>query len=266
MNQSIGVFDSGIGGLSVVKELRRLLPHEDIVYFGDTARLPYGTKSKETITRFSFENARFLMSRGVKMIVIACHSSSSTALDELSKSIDLPVIGVIEPSARAALSHHAGKKIGVIGTAATILSGAYERVLRQLGARGEIVERACPLFVPLVEEGWLDHEVTRLVAEEYLSPLRQDRVDVLILGCTHFPLLKEMIGQVMQGVQLVDASIETARAVAEILRTKGMLQSETRPGRLSTYLSDLSPNFKEIGQRFLGEEIRDVALVKLEET
>lgn len=265
MNRPIGVFDSGIGGLSVVKELRRLLPKEDIVYFGDTARLPYGTKSKETIIRFSLENAEFLVSRGVKMIVIACHSSSSAALDDLTRKIDRPVVGVIEPGARAALGHGATKKIGIIGTQATVASGTYDRVLRELGFRGEIIGRACPLFVPLVEEGWLDRKITYLAAEEYLTPLLRDKIDVLILGCTHFPLLKDVIGQVMRGVELVDPAVETASAVQELLAEKKMLKTSDRNGDLSIYLSDLSPNFKEIGQRFLGEPLVDVAVVKMGE-
>ncbi|MEO0225674.1 MAG: glutamate racemase [candidate division WOR-3 bacterium] len=265
MNRPIGIFDSGIGGLSVVKELRKILPNEEIIYFGDTARLPYGTKSKETIAKFSLENAKFLITRGVKMIIVACHSSASAALDDLTKRIDLPIIGVIEPGARAALKSDPTKKIGVIGTQATISSGAYERVLRQFGSKGEIIGRACPLFVPLVEEGWLNHKITYLIAEEYLAPLLRDKIDILILGCTHYPLLKDVISQVMKGVKLIDPAVETAQVVKTVLEKNNILTRSSHSGRLLIYLSDLAPHFKEIGQRFLGEEIRDVALVKLEE-
>ena len=266
MNKNpIGIFDSGIGGLTVAKEIRKILPHEDIIYLGDTARLPYGTKSIESIIQFSTENTQFLISRGAKFIVIACYSSSSVALDILKKRFSLPIIGVIKPGAKRALQLTKTGKIGVIGTTLTIYSGAYEKAFKELNARCEILGKACPLFVSLVEEGWFDHPATKLIAEAYLKPLKEDNIDTLLLGCTHFPLLMQAIGQTMGDINYVDASREVGRELAHELKSLD-LENSDGDGTISIYLTDLSMNFKEIGERFLGEPMHNVSRVALKGT
>lgn len=260
----VGVFDSGIGGLTVVKEIRKLLPRENIVYLGDTARLPYGTKSIEAIIEFSIQNTEFLIARGAKFIVVACYSATSAALDTIQRKFDVPIIGVIKPGVRKALEVSRTGRIGVIGTSLTIYSGAYEKAFTKLEADCEILGRACPLFIPLVEEGWLDHPATRLVAQSYLKPLKEDGIDTLLLGCTHFPLLMPVIKKVMGDINYVDAS----RAVSAELREKLAKKSLLNPGgkgKISIYLTDLSQNFKEIGERFLGEPMKNFARVSLGE-
>lgn len=266
MNKNpIGIFDSGIGGLTVAKEIRKILPHEDIIYLGDTARLPYGTKSIESIIQFSTENTQFLISRGAKFIVIACYSSSSVALDILQKRFSLPIIGVIKPGAKRALELTKTGKIGVIGTTLTIYSGAYEKAFKELNARCEILGKACPLFVSLVEEGWFDHPATKLIAEAYLKPLKEDNIDTLLLGCTHFPLLMKVIGQTMGDINYVDASREVGLELAHELKSLD-LKNPAGDGSISIYLTDLSMNFKEIGERFLGEPMHNVSRVALKGT
>jgi glutamate racemase len=254
----IGVFDSGIGGLTVVRALRRLLPGESIVYFGDPARFPYGTKSAETITRFALEDAEFLLGRGVKLVVVACHSASSTALPELARRLPVPVLGVIEPGARAAANATRSNRIAVIGTHATIAAGAYERAIRSLRPGAEIIAKPTSLFVPLAEEGWLDGEVAEAVARRYLAGLAEEGVDTLLLGCTHFPLLARVIGRVLgPGVRLIDSAEETAASAKELLAQRNLLNSGAS-GRHRFYLSDLAPNFQTVGERFLGEPLGDV--------
>jgi glutamate racemase len=258
----IGVFDSGIGGLTVVKEIRKKLPHENIVYLGDTARLPYGTKSVDAIIQFSLENSQFLISRGAKYIVIACYSSTSVAIEIVRKHVSVPVIGVIKPGVKKALEVTKTGKIGVIGTTLTIHSGAYEKSFREIDARCEVLGRSCPLFVSLVEEGWLEHPATQLIAESYLKPLKDDGVDTLLLGCTHFPMLMPVLKKVMGDISYVDASREVGATLARQLDKSG-LQHPGEGGTLSIYLTDLSMNFKEIGERFLGEAMGDVSRVSL---
>lgn len=260
----IGVFDSGIGGLTVVRELMRQLPDERIIYFGDTARVPYGPKSPDTVRRYAREIATWLQHQGVKGIVVACNTATAHALDTLTQEFALPVIGVVEPGARAATRASHGGAIGVIGTAGTIGSGAYERAIRKLAPRSRIAARACPLFVPLVEEGWLDRDATRLIANEYLAPLRQEHVDTLVLGCTHYPLLKNLIGDVMgPDVQLIDSAQETAAETARVLEAKGLRASRrlTAPHRFVA--SDAPEQFLRMGQRFLGTAIDRVETVTL---
>lgn len=268
----IGVFDSGIGGLTVVRELVARLPGEDIVYFGDTARLPYGSKSAETITQFAVQDAEFLLGRRVKMIVVACHSASSVALFELKRRYRVPVLGVIEPGARALVKATGRRKVGVIGTRATIRSAAYERAIRALGPDIEIVAKPAPLLVPLAEEGWLEGEVAEAVVRHYLEGFSEDRVDALLLGCTHFPLLTTAISRVLgPDVKLVDSSLETAIAAAAVLEELGLLNEASRsgtgrsdpsqrhaPGGIKLYLSDLTPDFELVGARFLGAPIGEV--------
>ena len=258
----IGIFDSGIGGLTVVKAVKKVLPNEDIIYLGDTARLPYGTKSTDAIIQFSIEDTEFLVDRGTKYIVIACYSSASVALDTLKERFKVPVIGVIKPGVRKALQLSKTRRIGVLGTSLTIYSGAYEKAFKELDASTEILGRACPLFVPLVEEGWLDHKATYLVAKEYLEPLKKDNVDTLLLGCTHYPLLIKVIREIMGDINYVDASVEVGVELAGKLKELDM-ENPGAGGRMSIYLTDLSMNFKEIGERFLGEPMKDFARVSL---
>lgn len=264
-NSPIGVFDSGVGGLTVVKQLIRFLPREDIVYFGDTARVPYGTKSAKTIERFSVENALFLLRFKVKCIVVACNTSSSIALPLLKNSFKAPMIGVIEPGARAALSATRNSRIGIIGTSATISSGAYEAELRRM-AKAEFLEKqrklkiisqSCPLFVPLAEEGWLNDKITRKVAEKYLDIFRGNKVDTLILGCTHYPMLKNVIGSVLGGgVCLVDSAKQCAVEVERILYREGLFNQGRSKGRLKFFVSDEPEKFAALGRKFLGSDIK----------
>src|SRR5690348_6087741 len=222
----VGVFDSGIGGLTVAHEVIRQLPHESVLYFGDTARVPYGPKSPDTVRRYSREIAAFLTGEGIKTLVVACNTATAHALPALRDDVPLPVIGVIEPGARAAVRATRGGHIGVIGTAGTIKSGAYERAIRELDPSVRITARACPLFVPLVEEGWVDHDATRMIARAYLAPLLRENVDTVVLGCTHYPLLKPLLAEVLGAeVALIDSAEETARAAATVLRDHGLAAS-----------------------------------------
>lgn len=258
----IGVFDSGIGGLTVVRALRAEMPCEDILYFGDTARLPYGTKSVETIVRFATEDAGFLVERGVKLVVVACHSASSAALAGLERSCPVPVLGVIEPGTRALVAATRTNRVAVIGTTLTIAAGAYERAIRALRGDVRIVAKATPLFVSLAEEGWLDNEVAELTARRYLEGIAAGGVDALLLGCTHFPLLIRVISRVVgDGVKVVDSSAETARAVRELLNTRGLAATREGRGRLEFFLSDLAPSFETVGARFLGAPLENVMRV-----
>ncbi|HZP41600.1 MAG TPA: glutamate racemase [Candidatus Binatia bacterium] len=259
---AIGVFDSGVGGLTVVDALLRALPHEDLVYLGDTGRHPYGTKSAETVTRYSVENVEFLVEKHVKLVVVACNSASSVALDALTARFPLPVVGVIEPGARAALARTTSGRVGVIGTEATIGSGAYTRVLRALRPNLEIYTRPCPLLVPLAEEGWTDGPIARGVAETYLASLRKSGIDTLVLGCTHYPLLKPVIAEVMgPAVALVDSAEETARAVAALLAARDLARP-AGTGQATFFVTDVPDRFVRIGQRFLGARVESA--VRLE--
>lgn len=265
-NKPIGVFDSGVGGLTVVKALRKILPNEDIIYFGDTARVPYGSKSSQTITQFAFQDTKFLVARNVKMIIVACHSVSSVCLDDLRKGFDLPIIGVIEPGAKAAVRTTKNKCVGVIGTQATILSGAYERAIKKLSKEVEIVAKATPLFVPLAEEGWISNPITYAVARTYLAPMIAENIDTLLLGCTHYPLLKNTISKVFhKTVKIVDASLETALEAKNVLENNNLINTTKKSHSHRFYLSDLTPNFSEIGRRFLGSSLGEVFRASLSE-
>lgn len=261
-NKPIGVFDSGIGGLTVVRELVRRLPGEDIVYFGDTARLPYGTKSPETVMRFSRQNLEFLKAKNVKLIVVACNTASSVALPALEEEEEIPVIGVLLPGARAAARATKNKRVGVIGTTATIRSNAYEEALKEMEPEIEIWPLPCPLFVPLAEEGWLDNEIAYLTAKSYLEPLADFGADTLVLGCTHYPLLKEVIGKVVgDGVVLVDSAQETAAEVEEVLDRRDLRKDSGTAGTIQVYVSDVPYLIKEVGERFLGRPIEKIERV-----
>jgi glutamate racemase len=248
------VFDSGIGGLTVVHAIRELLPGEDLLYLGDTARYPYGTKSADTVLAYAFENADFLIEKGVKALVVACNTMSSVALDELVARYDVPVLGVIEPAVEEALSASRNRRIGVIATEATIASGAYTRALRAADPGVEVYTRACPLFVPLVEEGWVDNEVARRAAELYLASLRQSGIDTLILGCTHYPLLRRLIAAVVgRRVKLIDSS-PVARTLRAVLRRQKLARRAGR-GASSFFVTDAPQRFVKVGARFLGAEV-----------
>ena len=264
MNQApLGVFDSGIGGLTVARALFERLPRESVIYFGDTARVPYGPKSPDTVRRYSAEILAYLLRRGVKAVVVACNTSTAHALDHLRQQSPVPVVGVIEPGARAAVAATKTGSIGVIGTAGTIASGAYERAIKTLRPDARVHAQACPLFVPLVEEGWFDHAAAELIAREYLEPLRQAGVDVLVLGCTHYPLLKALLARVMgPGVALVDSAEETAKAVATELETRGLLATGGSHNH-EFVVSDDEPHFRKVGARFLGEKLKKVEVVPL---
>ena len=257
----VGVFDSGIGGLTVAKEFLRQLPHESVIYFGDTARVPYGPKSPETVRRYSREIAEFLRGEGVKGIVIACNTATAHALTALREEMDMPVIGVVEPGARAAVAATRGGHIGVIGTAGTIKSGAYERAIRALDPDVAITVRACPLFVPLVEEGWTDHEATRLVAREYLAPLIAAKIDTLVLGCTHYPLLKPLLHETLgPDVRLIDSAEETAAETARTLAGANLTADAAADPSYRFIASDDPLQFLQLGQRFLGGAIEGVEI------
>jgi glutamate racemase len=254
----IGVFDSGIGGLTVMHALMDRLPHESMVYFGDTARVPYGPKSPATVVRFSFENVELLTGRGIKAVVVACNTATAHALPALRGRFDLPIVGVVGPGARAAVAATRSGRVGVIGTYGTIGSGAYEKALRAIRPDLEIVSRACPLFVPLAEEGMTDHPAARLIAAEYLAPFGDDGIDTLILGCTHYPLLKPVIGETVgPGVTLIDSAEETARETAALLAERRLARGDGRP-EYRYLVSDLPEQFLKVGQRFLGGKIEGV--------
>jgi glutamate racemase len=258
----IGVFDSGIGGLTVLQKIMQTLPRENTVYLGDTARSPYGTKSVETVLRFSFENTDFLLEKGVKLVVVACNTSTAVALESLRENISVPVVGVIEPGVRAALEKTKNKKVGVIGTEATIQSGAYTRSLKALDREIEVYSRACPLFVPLVEEGWVDNAVVKMTAESYLSSLKQSGIDTLILGCTHYPLLKKALQKFMgRRVQLVDSAEETAKSVQATLKQQSIAR-ERGKGSHSFFVTDAPERFIKVGQHFLGEKVESAVRIE----
>lgn len=266
----IGIFDSGVGGLTVYRALHERLPEERFVYLGDTARVPYGTKSLQTVERYAVENARFLQARGIKLLVVACNTASALALPAIRASVQVPVVGVIEPGARAAVWSSASRqRIGVIATEATIQSGAYARAIRELAPEAEVVERACPLFVALAEEGWAESDVARMVAAEYLQDMRDRRVESLVLGCTHYPILRAVIqAAVGEGVRLIDSGAAAASSVEALLEREGLRRATNTPtGQLFVtraharqlcddldhfYVTDAAERFARVAERFLG--------------
>jgi len=264
--QAVGIFDSGVGGLTVLRELTKVLPQEDTIYFGDTARVPYGTKSPETVTRYAHEITAFLVRRDIKLLVVGCNTASAVALPSLQKHFAIPVVGVIEPGARRAAEVSRSGRIGVIGTAGTIRSSAYTRSIKRFNPHAEVLTKACPLFVPLAEEGWIDNQVARLTAQTYLQELKDAGIDTLVLGCTHYPLLKPLIAEVMgPDVTLVDSAAETALTVAEILGKKKMLRPAAEVGNHHYYVSDVPAGFIRVGNRFLGGRLGDVYQVNLDQ-
>jgi glutamate racemase len=261
-DRPIGVFDSGIGGLTVLKALTDALPGEDFIYLGDTARLPYGTKSNEVIIRYSKENTEFLLAKGIKMLVVACNTSSAVALDAIASDTMVPVIGVIEPGARAAVKASRNGRIGVIGTEATIASGAYTRAIHRLGPKSEIYTRACPLLVPLAEEGWIDNEVAERTVAHYLESLKQSGIDTLLLGCTHYPLLRATFARVLgAGVKIVDSATATAVEVRDTLRTL-KLAKRGAAGSQSFFVTETPDRFVRVGRRFLGPQVESAVRIE----
>jgi len=260
--RAIGVFDSGIGGLTVLKELAGALPAEDFIYLGDTARVPYGAKSNEVIIRYSRENTEFLLAKGIKLLVVACNTSSAIALATIARDTIVPVIGVIEPGARAAAAASRNGRIGVIGTEATIASGAYTRALQQLRPGVEIYTRACPLLVPLVEEGWTDNEIAERTVAHYLKSLKLSGIDTLLLGCTHYPLLIDLFGRVLgPGVSLVDSAVATVAAVTERLNELRLTRARGM-GTQSFFVTETPERFVRLGRRFLGPQVESAVRIE----
>lgn len=260
--RAIGIFDSGVGGLTVFKSIREYFPNEDIIYFGDTARVPYGPKSKHTVINYSIQNTRFLLQQNIKLLVIACNTSSAVAIPSLQSMTDIPVIGVIVPGAEEAISLSNGGRIGIIGTDGTINSGAYKKELLKLRVDLEIFSQPCPLFVSLVEEGWLDTEVTKLVIEDYLSELKDKNIDTLILGCTHYPVLKKAINAFFSGkVNLVDSSHAIIKHIKPFIKDKS-----TTKGKDLFYVSDNELKFSKIADMILEKKITNLKKVNLGES
>lgn len=265
-NRPIGVFDSGIGGLTVLNEIIEQLPGEDIVYFGDTARIPYGTRSKETVVRYFLQSARFLKTKDIKAIVIACNTATALALEEAREEFDIPFIGVVEPGAEAAIRVSRNDSIGVIGTTGTINSQAYQEKMRRMNPSAEIIGQACPLFVQIVEEGWENSDVAYISAQKYLLELKEHQIDTLILGCTHYPALRYTISKFMgEDVKLVNPAYETAKAVKALLKENNQLSDRLDGGRKEFYVSDDPEKFKRIGGNLLGREISNVSMVSIED-
>ncbi|MBP7527153.1 MAG: glutamate racemase [Syntrophorhabdaceae bacterium] len=259
---AIGMFDSGVGGMTVFKEVKELLPHEHIIYFGDTARVPYGNKSPRMVTKYALESALFLLTKGIKLLIIACNTSSAFALQILQRRMPVPVIGVISPGATEAVRHTKSGRVGVIGTRTTIKSTAYERSIRKLNAGMEVFSRACPLFVPIVEEGLEHDEIARLMAEKYLGDLRETGIDVLVMGCTHYPVLEDVIRQTMgSGVEIVHSGKETAKEAFKILEERDLFNKRGR-GKYEYFVTDSPESFREIGGRIVGEELTHVKSLK----
>lgn len=260
----IGVFDSGIGGLTVARALYELLPNEDIIYLGDSARLPYGTKSKETVILYSIECLKFLLSKKVKMVVVACNTASSVAVPFLQKITKVPVIGVLIPGSEAAVNKTGNNKIGVIGTRGTVNSGAYKNQIHRINKNVKVYSQACSLFVQLAEDGWTDNKIAELTAKEYLSNIKQEGIDTMILGCTHYPILKKTIRKVVGNkINLIDSGEETAKVVKQILSGKNLLNTQKKKGEHKYFVTDFPNNFHQIAERFLGTKIKNIKLAKL---
>ncbi|HEX8502176.1 MAG TPA: glutamate racemase [Pyrinomonadaceae bacterium] len=280
-NLPIGIFDSGVGGLTVYRALHERLPGERFVYLGDTARVPYGTKSLQTVERYAVEDARFLVSRGVKLLVVACNTASALALPAVRRAVPVPVVGMIGPGARAAVAASGGKGgVGVVATESTVRSGAYSKAIKELAPEVEVFERACPLFVALAEEGWAESEVARMVAAEYLRPLRERGVAALVMGCTHYPILRRVIQEAVgAGVRLIDSGEAAARAVESVIEREGLRRTATQELRDLReagaharhlcddldhfYVTDAAERFAHVAERFLGAAPRRLEAVEV---
>ncbi len=260
----IGIFDSGVGGLTVMKEVIKQLPAENVIYLGDTARVPYGVRSSETVLRYSLENGQFLMSKGIKLLVVACNTSSAVSLQALRDNFPVPVVGVVEPGARAAVQVTKSKKIAVIGTETTIQSGSYETAIKAIDKSVEVAGFACPLFVPLIEEGWLDGDVVTLTAKKYLESVKNNGMDALVLGCTHYPMIKHIIGGIVSA-PLIDSAVETAKEIRRVLEQSETLCGRRGQGSREFYVTDAPHKFAGVGERFLEQAITNISRVSLEQ-
>jgi len=262
-NNPIGVFDSGIGGLTVVRALMEGMPFENIIYFGDTARVPYGLKSVETISRYATQITEFLLQQDVKLLIIACNTMSSVAYQVIEDLSPVPVLDVVDAGARSAVDETHNKYVGVIGTPATINSNAYQKAINKYDPEIRIFSQPCPLFVPLVEEGWLDHQVTRLTAQEYLKPVIAQNIDTLVLGCTHYPLLKPLLQEILgDQIRLVDSAQAITEQTGELLDKDNLRNGQQRPPEYRFYVTDVPIRFQEIGERFLGRKLSNINVVK----
>lgn len=259
----IGIFDSGLGGLTILKTLSQLLPKENLVYFGDTVNVPYGAKSQKAVTKFSLAIAHFLQDQGVKLIIVACNTASALALPELQKQISVPVIGVIEPGAEAAARQTRNKRVAVIATEATVNSLSYPKHLAKLDNKIKVIQKPCPLFVPLIEEGWIHKQAGQQIVKDYLQSIAKSKADTVILGCTHYPVIKKIIaGELGTGVQLVDSADILATTVKQLL-TEQQLHNPKGKGTLKIYASDAPERFKKLAKHILGKELKQVSLKKL---
>lgn len=262
-NNPIGVFDSGIGGLTVARAIIERLPLENIIYFGDTARVPYGVKSPETISRYATQITEFLLQQKVKVLIVACNTMAAVAYGAIKDLSSVPTLDVVDAGARSAVAETHNKYVGVIGTPATINSNAYVKAIKEYDPEITVFSQPCPLFVPLVEEGWLDHQVTRLTAQEYLRPVVAQNIDTLVLGCTHYPLLKPLLREVLgDQITLVDSAQTIARETEELLRKNSVQNIQEKPPEYRFYVTDVPVRFKEIGEHFLGTTLSNVTVVK----
>jgi len=251
----IGIFDSGIGGLTVVKEILKVLPNESLIYLGDTARVPYGPRGKEVITKFALELTRFLLAKDIKFLVVACNTISAICLEEVKEVSPVPVLGVIDGAVKKAVSESRSKRIGVIGTRATVNSRVYEKAIKELGPAAEVFSKACPLFVPLAEEGLISHEATRIIAKEYLSEIIENGVDTLILGCTHYPILKEIIKETVgKGVSIVDSASPTSEELKRMLKDRDLLNTKGQSS-YQFFVTDAPDRVQEVATEFLGSDL-----------
>lgn len=264
-NRPIGVFDSGLGGLTVLKEIMKLLPNENLVYFGDSGRAPYGTKSKERVVKYTFQNIRFLLSQNIKMLVIACNTASAYSYEQVKDSFNIPVVEVVQPGSITVVRETKSKKVGVIATPATIGSAVYEKAIKNIDDSIKIISKACPLFVPLVEEGWWENDIALKVAEEYLSSIKGENIDTLVMGCTHYPLLQNTISKVMgSSVRLVSSALEAARFTKRLIIEKDIETDKRFKPVYKYFTSDNADKFKSLGSIILGKDILFVEKVDIE--
>ncbi|MFC4801007.1 glutamate racemase [Neobacillus sp. GCM10023253] len=264
MKQAIGVIDSGVGGLTVAKEVMRQLPNEKIIYLGDTARCPYGPRSTKEVKRFTWELTHFLLEKNIKMLVIACNTATAAALDDIRRELSIPVLGVINPGARAAIKRTKNYRVGIIGTDGTVKSGAYEKALKSLNSRLFVKSQSCPKFVPLVESGEYDGPIAAKIVDEALQPLLNQNLDTLILGCTHYPLLEPLIKKIMgEKVSVISSGDETAREISAILQYKGLLESDEQAPEHEFYTTGSTWIFSKIASQWLGAPIENVKKIKL---
>lgn len=263
-NQSIGVFDSGLGGLTVLKEIEKVLPNENIVYFGDTARVPYGSRSSETVTKYTFQSINFLLENNIKAIVIACNTASARSLELAQQRYNIPILGVIKPGAKGAIEATKNNKIGIIGTAGTISSKAYEKEILKVDKSVEVHSVACPLFVPIVEEGWADTDVAELTAKKYLSCFDSTDIDTLILGCTHYPILYNTIKKATKnGINLINPAVETALELKNLLEEKDLIRLDNKTEN-KYFVSDVPDKFQKIGESFLNKSFDDISKIEIQ--